>query len=236
MLQARDVTVAYGDFVAVAGASLEIGPGESVFVVGANGAGKTTLLSAIAGLVPIRSGEVTIDGTKPRRTATGAIERGIALVPEGRRVFAPLTVEENLELGGYVRLRRGERSEVERDKERMMERFPSLHMRRQQPAGRLSGGEQQMLAIARALMSRPRYLLLDEPTMGLAPMIVDEIGTHLEALVREGTGILIAEENARFAFAHATRGYVLEGGRVVAKERTDSIAIEGVTAAFFGPR
>ncbi len=234
MLRAEAVTVAYGDFVAVAAVSLELAPGESVFLVGPNGAGKTSLLNALGGVVPIRSGALTVDGTKVRRTRAGAIERGVALVPEGRRVFAPLSVEENLQLGAYVRLRRGERAEVARDEERMKERFPILRERWRQPAGTLSGGEQQMLALARALMSRPRYLLLDEPTMGLAPKIVEEIGAQIAQLAREGTGILIAEENARFALAHASRGYVLEAGRVAAAGSAASLERAGVAAAFLG--
>jgi branched-chain amino acid transport system ATP-binding protein len=213
MLEADRLEVAYGDATALWGVSLGVGEGELVSVVGPNGSGKTTLINAIAGLLPVRSGRLRFGGEDLTRLAAHEVSsRGIALVPEGRRLFAGMTVEENLEIGGYAPGARGARRAR---LERVYAIFPVLQARRRQAAGTLSGGEQQMLAIGRALMSGPRLLLLDEPSLGLAPTVVDRVFEVVEALHREGTAVLLVEQNVARALAVASRAYVLAEGRIV---------------------
>lgn len=216
MLEVGGLRAGYGAIQVLQGIDLVVEKGEIVCLIGSNGAGKTTTMASIAGLLrPVR-GRIAMNGQDLTRLAAERILAcGIALVPEGRRVFPPLTVRENLEMGAYRRLRAGERSEVARDMGFVHTLFPQLKERADQPAGTLSGGEQQMLAIARALMSRPRLLLLDEPSMGLAPMVVADIFRTIGELNQEGITILLAEQNARMALRTAKRGYVLQSGRVV---------------------
>jgi branched-chain amino acid transport system ATP-binding protein len=213
MLEADRLEVAYGDATALWGVSLGVGEGELVSVVGPNGSGKTTLINAIAGLLPVRSGRLRFGGEDLTRLAPHEVSsRGIALVPEGRRLFAGMTVEENLEIGGYAPGARGARRAR---LERVYAIFPVLRARRRRAAGTLSGGEQQMVAIGRALMSGPRLLLLDEPSLGLAPTVVDRVFEVVEDLHREGTAVLLVEQNVARALAVASRAYVLAEGRIV---------------------
>ncbi len=213
LLALRGVDVAYGDLPALTGVDLVIEPGEILSVVGANGAGKTTMLRAISGLLRPRAGEIVLDGVRLDRLPSHAVvERGVVQVPEGRKIFPGLTVLENLELGSYPRAARAHRRE---SLERVLGLFPILAERRRQPAGTMSGGQQQMLAIGRALMARPRLLMLDEPSLGLAPRIVQEIFRIIAEINRAGTTVLLVEQNTRQALALAARGYVLENGRVV---------------------
>jgi branched-chain amino acid transport system ATP-binding protein len=218
ILSLRDVWAGYGAASALRGVTLHIDPGETVALVGANGAGKTTLLKAISGLVRVTGGAMTFDGAA--LTAVGAparVARGIAHVPEGRDIFGSLTVGENLSLGAYaVRRHAGER-EVARLMDDVLARFPVLRERLNRPAAELSGGQQQMLAIGRGLMAKPRLLLLDEPSLGLAPSLVEQIFAIVGDLRKLGVTVLIAEQNARMTLAIADRGYVLENGRVVAE-------------------
>jgi len=212
LLALESLEVAYGGIRAVKGIDVAIEPGELVCLIGANGAGKTTTLRAITGLVKAAAGRVLYDGAelngrKPHEIA----RRGLALVPEGRGVFAQLTIEENLAMGAYSRR---DRTGVAQDVDRAFTLFPRLKERRKQTAGTLSGGEQQMLAIARAMMSRPRLLLLDEPSMGLAPLMVDRIFEVIRAIAAEGVTMLLVEQNARLALEVSHRGYVLDGGLV----------------------
>jgi len=217
MLAVRDVEAGYGDAIVLRGVSLEVGDGETVALVGANGAGKSTLLKTISGLVRARAGAVELAGEiLTGMPAAQRIAHGIAHVPEGREVFGGLTVADNLRLGAYaVRPRPGER-ELERRIDEIVMQFPVLRERLDRPAAELSGGRQQMLAIGRGLMARPRLLLLDEPSLGLAPVLVEQIFTILRELRAAGVAILIAEQNARMALAAADRGYVLENGCIVA--------------------
>jgi len=213
MLKVDNLTVAYGGIQAVRGVSLEVGGGEIITLIGANGAGKSTLLRAISGLQRPTDGEVFFDG----RRITGLpahelVARGLVLVPEGRRIFPNMTVRENLELGAYLR---ADRQAIAHSIDQVYARFPRLAERRKQLAGTLSGGEQQMLAIARALMSAPKLLLLDEPSMGLSPILVREIFTMIRQINADGATILLVEQNAHMALGIAGRGYVLETGRIV---------------------
>jgi branched-chain amino acid transport system ATP-binding protein len=215
LLEARRLAIAYGDAPAVWDASLEVGEGELVAVIGPNGAGKSTLVNTIAGLQRSRSGELRFDGIDLTTVSPHRVCRfGIALVPEGRRLFARMAVEENLEIGCY-------RSEARRARGETLERvyrlFPILRERRRQLAGSLSGGQQQMVAIGRALMARPRLLLLDEPSLGLAPTVVDQMFAIIRAIHAEGVAILLVEQNVVRALDMAARAYVLEEGRVVAE-------------------
>jgi len=212
LLEIRGLEVAYGGIRAVKGIDLEVRQGELVCLIGANGAGKTTTLRAVTGLVRAASGRVLYDGQDITGLRVPEIaRRGLALVPEGRGVFAQLTIEENLAMGAYAR---NDRAGVAADVERAFTLFPRLKERRSQTAGTLSGGEQQMLAIGRALMSRPRLLLLDEPSMGLAPLMVERIFEVVRTIAAEGVTLLLVEQNARLALETSHRGYVLEGGLV----------------------
>jgi branched-chain amino acid transport system ATP-binding protein len=222
MLDVRELTVRYGRITAVRGVSFSVDAGELVSIVGPNGAGKTSTLAAIMGSVPTASGEVRLDDTVISGSAPEAIvRRGVALVPEGRRIFGALTVAENLAMGASMR-RSGR--EVQADMDEAMERFPGLRRYFRSAAGRLSGGEQQMLAIARALMSRPRVLLLDEPSLGLAPLVVEQVFESVVALRRDGVTVLLVEQNAHRAVELSDRTYVLRTGEVVASGTADELA------------
>ena len=213
MLTLQEVRTRYGQVECLKGVSLEVRPGEIVTLIGANGAGKTTTLMAISGLVPVTGGSMTWDGQRiDGRPADAIVTAGIAHVPEGRRIFARLTVEENLRLGAY---QRRDAAAIAQDIERAFTLFPALQQRRRQLAGTLSGGEQQMLAMARGLMARPRLLLLDEPSLGLAPKLVTALFETIQRINREGVTILLVEQNAYLALQVAHRGYVLETGRIL---------------------
>jgi len=216
MLRVRSLESGYGKLRVLRSVSLHVQPGEIVTLIGANGAGKTTLLSTIAGTIPPLSGDILFDGasTRPLKPEQ-LVRRGCVLVPEGRQVFAPMTVEENLLLGAHTLFRRRQRAAVDAALAATFELFPRLLERRTQLAGTLSGGEQQMLAIGRALMSGPRLVMLDEPSMGLAPLVVREILDVIVELRRQGTTILLVEQNARAALSIADRGYVMETGRIM---------------------
>jgi branched-chain amino acid transport system ATP-binding protein len=215
MLEVERLEVAHGDAVAVWDVSLTVGPRELVTVVGPNGAGKTTFINALAGLVPIRAGAVRLEGHDLAGVPRHELCRhGIALVPEGRRLFPAMTVEENLEIGCYARPARQHRR---RSLERVYGIFPVLRERRRHFAGSLSGGQQQMVAIGRALMACPRLLLLDEPSLGLAPAIVDQVFEVVSGIHADGVAVLLVEQNVVQAFAIAARAYVLEQGRIVAE-------------------
>jgi branched-chain amino acid transport system ATP-binding protein len=237
LLEVSGLSARYGPVHALRDVSLEVRAGELVALIGANGAGKSTLLRAIAGLVAPAAGRVALDGRDVTGQAPQAMIRaGVALVPERRRVFAPLTVLDNLELGGYA-LPRGPdfRSRLEAGVEEAYRLFPVLRRRHDQLAGTLSGGEQQMLAIGRALMTRPRLLLCDEPSLGLAPLVVAEIMRLLSTLREAGTTILLVEQNARMALRSADRAYVLEVGSVVLSgAATDLLQDDQLKAAYLG--
>ncbi|HXZ92749.1 MAG TPA: ABC transporter ATP-binding protein [Burkholderiales bacterium] len=232
MLEVRALESHYGRIPALKGIDLELRAGELVALVGANGAGKTTLLRALSGVQLVSGGTVRFDGADITRAAPERrVRLGIAQVPEGRQVFAPLTVEDNLRLGGYTR---GAAESVEM-LERAYAMFPVLRERRRALAGTLSGGQQQMLAIARALMARPRLLLLDEPSMGLAPRLVEEIFHHVRSLRSANRAVFLVDQNARAALRIADRGYVLETGRIVlAGSGAELLANERVQAAYLG--
>ncbi len=224
LLRLNSVRVFYDSVEALKGVSLHVNEGEIVALVGANGAGKSTALNAICGLVPVRAGEMNFQG----RDLLGlrpdqVVALGITQVPEGRLIFGEMTVLDNLLLGAYLRLRGRERAAVREDLERMLEMFPILQERRNQPAGNLSGGEQQMLAVGRALMARPRLLLLDEPTIGLAPRLAHQILDTVAGLRAQGTTILLVEQNVLASLRIADRGYVLETGRVVLEGPSDEL-------------
>jgi len=213
LLEVRDINTYYGHIHALRGVSLTVEEGEVVTLIGSNGAGKTTTLRSINGVMAPRKGSIVFDGEEigglPAHEMVG---RGIAQSPEGRRIFARMSVRENLEMGAF---HRNDRSEIEGDMARVFDLFPRLKERVKQEAGTMSGGEQQMLAIGRALMSRPRLLLLDEPSMGLAPVLVERIFQTIEEINKQGTTILLVEQNANVALEVASRGYVLETGAVV---------------------
>jgi len=233
LLSIQDLHVAYGSIVALQGISLGVREGEIVTLIGANGAGKSTLLRAISGIVPIRSGKITFSSLDLRNVpAHRIVEMGVAHVPEGRGIFANLTVLENLKLATWSRK---DRKDLRQDFQRVFDLFPRLAERQDQPAGTLSGGEQQMLAVARALMTRGRLMLLDEPSMGLAPVLVREIFQTLHEINAAGTTILLVEQNARQALKLAHRGYVLETGRLtVAGTAKELMENPSVKAAYLG--
>ena len=235
MLEIQDVVTAYGMIQALRGVSLAARQGEVTCLLGPNGAGKTTLLYTIGGILRARRGSIRFDGRELAGRATDEIvARGVSLVPENRLVFPHMPVRENLLAGAYPRLARDRRG-VEVDLEAMFDRFPILRQRAGQLAGTLSGGEQQMLAIARALMGRPRLLMMDEPSLGLAPMIVEQIFQLIEALNREGLTVLLVEQNARMALSVAHRAYLLEQGRIVFEGTPAEMAADNAIArAYLG--
>ncbi len=211
LLQVEDINVYYGAIHAIKGISFEVYPDEIVTLIGANGAGKSTTLNTIAGLLRPRSGRITLEGQDLAAVpASRIVSRGMALCPEGRRIFQQMTVRENLEMGGYTR----PKAEIPASLEEMFTRFPRLKEREKQIAGTLSGGEQQMLAMARALMSKPKLLMLDEPSMGLAPILVEQIFDIIKELHAAGVTILLVEQNAQMALSIADRAYVLETGHI----------------------
>ena len=227
MLKVNDINVYYGAIHAIKGVSFEVLDGEIVTLIGANGAGKSTILNTVSGLLRSKTGSIEfLDQNLTGIPAHKVVERGLALVPEGRRVFLQMTVEENLEMGAYTQ----PASTIAPGLARVYEQFPRLKERRRQIAGTLSGGEQQMLAMGRALMSNPRLLMLDEPSMGLAPILVEQIFEIIRNLHAAGTTILLVEQNAQAALSVADRGYVLETGRIVTsgtgKELLESSAIK----------
>ena len=228
LLQVRDLHVGYGGIRAVKGIHLDIAPGELVALIGSNGAGKTTTLKTLAGLLKPNSGEIRYDGNSLNGVAAHQrVSMGLALVPEGRGIFARLSVSENLLMGAYSR---GNSDEIAADLTRMYALFPRLHERKQQLAGTLSGGEQQMVAMARALMSRPRLLMLDEPSMGLAPLMVKNIFQTVRDISAQGMSILLVEQNAKLALQVASRGYVMESGAIAlsgtSKELLESATVQ----------
>ncbi|NJP32386.1 ABC transporter ATP-binding protein [Micromonospora thermarum] len=233
LLEINDLTLLYGRIQALHGISLRVNEGEVVALIGANGAGKTTTMRAISGLRPVASGSIVFDGTDvTRMRADLRVIRGIGQAPEGRGVFPGMTVMENLEMGAYTRR---DRSEINKDLDMVLDLFPRLAERRKQPGGTLSGGEQQMLAVGRALMARPRLLLLDEPSMGLAPKLIQQIFEIITRINEQGTTILLVEQNAQQALSRAHRGYVLETGRIV-KEGTGEALLHdpAVKEAYLG--
>jgi len=236
VLTVRNLSTYYGPVQALRNVSLHIGRGEIVCLIGANGAGKSTLMFTIMGVVKPSSGEILFEGKPIQELDPPAIvSQGISLVPEGRQIFYPLTVEENLELGAYQRFKREPKDSILADMENVYELFPRLKERRKQLAGTLSGGEQQMLAIGRAFMARPKLLMLDEPSLGLAPKLVDSILEAIKTLNEKGLTILLVEQNARKALELAHRGYVLETGRIVLQGRTEELAAdEDVRRAYLG--
>ena len=216
MLEVRDLHVHYGSIRALKGISLEVKEGEMVALIGANGAGKTTLLNTLSGFNRPKQGEILFRGGKIQGLPPNEIvARGMIQVPEGRSILTQMTVLENLEMGAYIRK---DSQEVRRDLDKILERFPRLQERRGQLGGTLSGGEQQMLAIGRALMGRPHILLLDEPSMGLGPLLVREVFQIIREIKTAGTTLLLVEQNARMALREADRGYVLENGSIVFQE------------------
>jgi len=233
LLELIDVEVAYGDLPALRGVSVSVEAGETLSVVGANGAGKTTMLRVISGLMRPRAGQILLDGERLDHLPSHAIvAHGVVQVPEGRKIFPSLTVLENLELGSYVPAAKARRRE---GLEQVFALFPRLEERRRQAAGTMSGGEQQMLAIGRALMARPRVLMLDEPSLGLAPIIVKEIFRIIGEINRLGTTVLLVEQNTRQALALSRRGYVLENGRVVLEgSGAELLGNEHVKRAYLG--
>jgi branched-chain amino acid transport system ATP-binding protein len=235
MLKIRNLSAFYGSVKALSGVTCRVREGEIVTLIGANGAGKTTLLNAICGLVR-KDGELEFAGVSISGMAPEAIVGlGISQVPEGRQLFAPMTVAENLELGAYRRFRRESKAAIQGDLERVFELFPRLKDRLSQKAGTMSGGEQQMLAIGRALMARPRLLLLDEPSLGLAPIVVEDILSTLSRLRAEGVTVLLVEQNARAALKVADRAYVLETGRIILSgAAADLLQDRQVTRAYLG--
>ena len=233
LLRVQDLKIAYGGIQAVKGIELELYAGETVCLIGANGAGKTTTLNAIAGVLPLAGGDIHYKGERINALpAHRRLRAGIALVPEGRGIFTRLTVEENLRMGAYSR---NDSAAIETDLERVYTMLPRIKERLPQVAGTLSGGEQQMVAIGRALLSRPRLLLLDEPSMGLAPLVVEKIFEVVQSVAREGVTILLVEQNANLALEFAQRGYVMESGKItLTGSGGDLLANPKVRAAYLG--
>ena len=233
LLQLKNLQIAYGGIQAVKGINLELWAGETACLIGANGAGKTTTLNAIAGVQPIAGGDIVYAGEKINvLPAHKRLRRGVALVPEGRGIFTRLTVEENLRMGAYSR---NDKAGIEADIERVYTMLPRIKERLSQVAGTLSGGEQQMVAIGRALLSRPRLLLLDEPSMGLAPLVVEKIFEVVQSVAKDGVTILLVEQNANLALEFAQRGYVMESGRITLTGSGDELlANPKVREAYLG--
>ena len=233
MLEIKDLEVCYGVIKAIKGVSFEVNQGEVIALVGANGAGKTTILHAISGLIPARKGSILFEGEELTKTpAHKIVSMGMAHVPEGRRIFQQLTVLENLKLGAFTRK---DKEEIAKSLKAVYERFPRLEERKNQIAGTLSGGEQQMLAMGRALMSNPRIILLDEPSMGLSPLLVSSIFDIIKVISEGGTTVLLVEQNARKALAIADRAYVLETGSIILSGKaSDLINNESVKKAYLG--
>ncbi|MDR1875068.1 MAG: ABC transporter ATP-binding protein [Synergistaceae bacterium] len=235
LLMAEDLHVSYGAIRALQGFSFRLQDREIVSVIGANGAGKSTFMNAVMGMVKRDRGEVYLDGVKLPGKSFQVVQSGLSMVPEGRRVFAPLTVLENLEIGAFSRVARTGRGSVRRDMEWVFSLFPRLKERIAQPAGTLSGGEQQMLAIGRALMARPRVLLLDEPSLGLAPIVIQDIFKELRRINEEGVSILLVEQNARQALLLSQRAYVLQTGRLLKEGPSkELLADPEIRAAYLG--
>jgi len=232
LLKIDDINVYYGAIHAIKGVSFEVNEGEIVTLIGANGAGKSTILKTISGLLRSKTGDVEfLDGSIAHVPPHKIVDMGLAHVPEGRRVFLNMTVEENLEMGAYTQ----EKSTVAASKEDVFVRFPRLKERRKQIAGTLSGGEQQMLAMGRALMSKPKLLMLDEPSMGLAPLLVEQIFDIIKELHEAGTTILLVEQNAQMALSVATRAYVLETGKITLSGTGEELAAsDKVRKAYLG--
>ena len=233
MLTIEDINVYYGNIQALRGVSLTINQGEIVTLIGANGAGKSTMLKTISGLLKPKQGKILYeDQSIGGKAAQSIVKLGISHVPEGRRVFANMTVEENLQLGAYLRK---DKAEIKKDMEKVYELFPRLLERLKQQSGTLSGGEQQMLAMGRALMAKPRLLLLDEPSMGLAPLLVKQIFSIIEEINKTGTTILLVEQNANLALSIADRAYVVETGRIVLSGQAEELtASEEIKNAYLG--
>jgi len=233
LLELKKLEVAYGGIQAVKGIDLEIGEGELVCLIGANGAGKTTTLKGICGLLPVKAGKIFYGGADVTgKPAFQLVRRGLAMVPEGRGVFGALTIEENLAMGAYIR---SDADGIKADIERVYHLFPRLRERRRQTAGTMSGGEQQMLAMGRAMMSRPKLLLLDEPSMGLAPLMVQKVFETIITISGEGVTILLIEQNAKLALEVSKRGYVMESGEVTLSGDAASLLHDPkVRAAYLG--
>ena len=233
MLTIKDLEVYYGVIQAIKGVSFEVNQGEVIALIGANGAGKTTILYTITGLISPKKGSVLFEGNElTKMPAHKIVSLGMAHVPEGRRVFADLSVYENLRMGAYTRKDKGE---IEATLEKVYDRFPRLKERRNQMAGTLSGGEQQMLAMGRALMSKPKILLMDEPSMGLSPIMVNEIFSIIQEVSDSGTTVLLVEQNAKKALAIADRGYVLETGKIVLEGKaSDLLNDDSIKKAYLG--
>lgn len=233
MLEVKDLEVYYGMIQAIKGISFEVNEGEVIALIGANGAGKTTILHTISGLIAPKKGSITFEGQELTKIpAHKIVENGLAQVPEGRRVFPSLSVLQNLKLGAYTRK---DKKEIDDTLKMIYERFPRLEERKNQPAGTLSGGEQQMLAMGRALMSKPRIILMDEPSMGLSPIFVNEIFDIIKQVSASGTTVLLVEQNAKKALSIADRGYVLETGKIVKEGKaSDLLNDEAVKKAYLG--
>jgi len=233
MLKIEDINVYYGAIHAIKGVSLEVNEGEIVTLIGANGAGKSTTLRTISGLLKPKTGTISFAGKKiGGMAAQNIVKAGISQVPEGRRIFANMTVLENLDLGAFIRK---DKAGIQEDLGQVFERFPRLEERKSQEAGTLSGGEQQMLAMGRALMSRPRLLLLDEPSMGLAPLLIKEIFSIIKDINKTGTTVLLVEQNANMALSIAHRAYVLETGRITLSGDAKQLAASAdVRKAYLG--
>ncbi len=233
ILRVAGLAVAYGGIRAIKGIDFEIHAGETVTLIGANGAGKTTTLRAITGLITPAAGTIQFEGRDiSGATSFSLVHQGLAMVPEGRGVFAQLTVAENVAMGAYIR---ADKAAIANDVERVFNMFPRLRERSRQSAGTLSGGEQQMLAIGRALMSRPKLLLLDEPSMGLAPVIVQKVFEVIESIAREGVTILLVEQNANLALKASHRAYVLESGLITLSGQSSALLADPkVRAAYLG--
>ena len=222
MLEIRDIRVLYGKVEAIKGVSLHVADGDIVTLLGANGAGKTTILRTISGLLRPSSGEISFSGTRiDRSKASAIVKMGVGHVPEARRVFPYMSVEDNLIMGAYVR---SDREAVRQDLEELYVHFPILKERRKQTAGSLSGGEQQMLAISRALMCKPKLVLMDEPTVGMSPVMEEEIARVIKLINGKGIAVLLVEQNAAMALKLANRGYVMETGRIVISGERDELA------------